>query len=119
MNEYLIPVTLFLVIGLVMGLFYYFRYRSRAQMQETVRVALDKGQELSAELIDRLGEPRKSKDADLRKGIMGVFIAIGVAVFGYLLGEDDATRALLATAALPFMIGLAYLLLWRLNAGKD
>ncbi|MDZ7644482.1 MAG: DUF6249 domain-containing protein [Woeseiaceae bacterium] len=119
MIEELIPITMFLVIGLVLGLFYYFRYRTRAEMQQTVRVALDKGQALDVELIDRLAEPRKPADADRRKGIMAIFMAIALAAFGVVMDEQDALRALLASATLPLAIGIGYLVLWRLGSGKE
>lgn len=113
--EILIPISMFIVIGVVMSLFYYFRYRTRSQMQQTVRVALERGQELSPELIDRLGEPRKAPDRDLRYGVIAVFLAIGIAVFGFALNEDDAVRPMLAISMLPLAIGIAYLVLWRLD----
>lgn len=114
----LIPIVMFVVIGVVLGLFYYFRHRTRAQMQQTVRVALERGQELSPELIDRLGEPRKSPARDLRFGVISVFLAIGIAVFGFALGEDDAMRPLLAVAVLPLAVGIAYLALWRFDKSR-
>lgn len=39
MTEELVPIVMFVVIGAVLGLFYYFRYRTRADMQLTVRTA--------------------------------------------------------------------------------
>lgn len=113
--EFLIPITMFTMIGLVLAAFYYFRFRARAEMQQTIRTALDKGQELSPELIDRLGEPRKPKQADLRKGVMAIAIAIAISAFGFLLNENDAERPLIAISVLPFTIGVAYLLLWKIK----
>lgn len=119
MYEELIPITMFAVIGIVLGLFYYFRYRSRAQMQQTVRAALERGQELSPELVDRLGEPRKSAMHDLRRGSIAVSIGVGLALFGPVLGERELLRPLLATAMLPLAIGIAYLILSRLDKQKE
>jgi hypothetical protein len=118
MHEEYIPIVMFIVIGSVLGLFYYFRYRARAEMQQTVRVALERGHELSPELIDRLGEPRKSPVQDLRRGVISIFVGIGIAVFGYFLDEQDAERPLLAISMLPFAVGIAYLILWKLDKHK-
>ncbi|HZW58675.1 MAG TPA: DUF6249 domain-containing protein [Woeseiaceae bacterium] len=118
MHEEYIPIVMFVVIGGVLGLFYYFRYRTRAEMQNTVRVALERGQELSPELIDRLGEPRKSPFQDLRRGIIAISLAIGLGLFGYVVDEPDAVRPFLAIAAFPLFVGLAYLLLWRLDRSR-
>lgn len=119
MVEELIPIVMFVVIGIVLGLFYFFRYRSRAEMQRTVRIALERGQELSPELIDRLGEQRHSPTTDLRRGMIAVALALGLGVFGFVLDEAEAVRPLIATAMLPLFVGLAYLALWRMKAGKD
>ena len=113
--EFLIPITMFSMIGLVLAAFYYFRFRARAEMQQTIRIALDKGQDLSPELIDRLGEPRKPKNADLRKGVMSISLAIAVSAFGFLVDDEEAVRPLLAISVLPLTIGLAYLVLWQLG----
>lgn len=119
MYEELIPITMFAVIGIVLGLFYYFRYRTRAEMQQTVRAALERGQELSPELVDRLAEPRKSAMQDLRRGAIAISIGVGLALFGPVLGEEEAIRPLLATAMLPLAIGIAYLILWRIDTRKN
>lgn len=119
MYEELIPITMFAVIGIVLGLYYYFRYRTRAEMQQTVRAALERGQELSPELVDRLAEPRKSGVQDLRRGAIAISIGTGLALFGPVLGEQEAIRPLLATAMLPLAIGIAYLILWRIDTRKN
>jgi preprotein translocase subunit YajC len=119
MHDNFVAIAMFAVIGLVLGLFYYFRYRTRAEMQQTVRVALERGQELSPELVDRLGEPRKSGAQDLRRGVISVLLAAGIAVFAFTLGEQEAFRPLMAIAALPLAIGIAYLILWRIDKSRD
>lgn len=119
MIEELIPIVMFVVIGIVLGLFYYFRYRTRTEMQRTVRIALERGQDLSPELIDRLGEQRHSPTSDLRRGMIAVALAIALVIFGFILDEAEAVRPLIATAMLPLFVGLAYLVLWRLKAGKE
>lgn len=119
MHEEYIPIVMFVVIGAVLGLFYFFRYRTRAEMQRTVRIALERGHDLSPELIDRLGEPRKSAITDMRRGAVAVGLALGLALFGFALGEEDALRPLLATSMLPLFVGLAYLVLYWINRNRD
>jgi Domain of unknown function (DUF6249) len=122
MVEELIPIVMFIVIGVVLSLYFYFRFRTRNEMQETVRVALEKGQELSPELIDRLGEPRKPADRDLRRGVIAMALALACISFGYFMADldDDVFHSMLAIAMLPFFISLAYLLLWKFGqAGKQ
>lgn len=119
MLEELIPIVMFTMIGVVLGLYYYFRFRTRAEMQHTVRIAIEKGQELSPELVDRLGEPRITADTYLRRGFIALALALGIATFGLLIDEEDVPQKMLAISALPFFISMAYLALWRLTKGKE
>ena len=103
---------------IVLGLLFWFRHRNRQDMQQTIRMALDKGHELSPELIDRLGHPKAPKDKDLRLAVIWLAIAVGCAAFGFAVPDpsDHAPRALLAIAAFPFAIGAAYLIMWRFTS---
>lgn len=116
--EALIPVTMFLVLGTVFALFFWFRYRMRNDMQQTIRTAIEKGQELSPEIIDRLGSRKPHPDADLRKALIWVAAAAGVGAFGIAMGvyEDEVRNIMLGIAAFPFFIGLAHAVLWRFGS---
>lgn len=113
-----VPIVMFLMMGLVAGLFLYFRHRTRAELQNTVRVALEKGQELSPELLERLGEQKKKPGHDLRRGIIAIGLACGIASFGALVGDEDALSPMLAISMLPLFVGLAYLLIWGISGRK-
>jgi hypothetical protein len=108
-----VPIIMFLTTGAVFILFFYFRFRTRRELQQTLRAAIDKGAELTPEVLDRLGEPTRPKNADLRRGLIALFVGIGFAVFAVVLGEEEATRPMLAVSAFPFLIGIAYLGLWK------
>ncbi len=120
MAEELIPIIMFLSLAAVLIFLFWFRYRSRESMNETVRMALDKGQELSPEIIDRLSQSSGGKHRDLRLGIIWLSIAVGLALLALGVGNfaTEALQGTLASAALPFAIGLGYLLLYYLT-GKD
>ncbi|MGB5626489.1 MAG: DUF6249 domain-containing protein [Woeseiaceae bacterium] len=113
MNEELIPIVMFVGLTVVFCTLFWFRYRARREMQETLRVALDKGHELTPEIIDRLGHPRASKDKDLRLGVIWLALAVGLVLIGFAVPDEDALRGLLAGAAFPFAIGIAYMILHR------
>lgn len=112
MTEELIPIVLFLTIGGVIALNFYFRYRTRQAVQQTVRAAIEQGQQLTPEVLEGLTDSLNSRNGDLRRGIISLTIGIAVFAFGMLLGEEDATAPLTAIAAFPFLIGIAYLGLW-------
>ena len=84
-------------------------------MQTTIRTALEKGQELSPEIIDRLGTPKPAKDKDLRIALIWISLAIGLAVFGWAMPDDDEEvfQVFMGISAFPISLGIAYLLMWR------
>jgi hypothetical protein len=49
----------------------------------------------------------------MRRGVIAISLGVGFAAFGLLLGEEDAVRPFLAIGAFPFLIGVAYLGLWK------
>ena len=113
MVEVIVPTVMFACLAFVFGLLFWFRYRARREMQETLRVALDKGQDLTPEIIDRLGHPKAAPDKDLRLGVIWLAVAVGLVLIGFAVPDHggDALRGLLAGAAFPFAIGVAYMIL--------
>jgi hypothetical protein len=109
-----IPTVFFLAVVVIVWLVMAFRHRSRQEVQATYRAAIERGQELTHELLDRLGEAQP-KNRDLRRGVVLAGIGLGLAAFGLILGEEDATRPLIAIGAFPFLVGIAYLGLWQFN----
>jgi len=106
---------MFTGMTIVFGLIVWFRYRARSEVQSTIRAALDKGHELSPELIDRLGHPKPAKDKDMRLGIIWLSLAIALVLIGFAVPEPEALRGTLAGAAFPFCIGVAYMILHKFS----
>ncbi len=111
----LIPIALFAVAALIVWLVSYFRFKSKAETQQTIRLALEKGNELSPEFLDRLGDPEPSKNKDLRRGLIWLGLAVGLALCGLAVPDPSghALRGCLAGAAFPFAIGVAFMIMWR------
>ena len=114
MEGILIPIALFTGLTIVLCLFFLFRYKTRSEMQATIRTALDKGQELTPEVIDRLGTPKPPKDKDLRTALVWLALAVSTAAFGFGIPDDDeeVLQIMLGFAAFPFSLGIAYLTMW-------
>lgn len=108
------------VVGpiILLGVFIWLRYKSRSELQQTLRLALDKGQELSPDLVDRLGHPKPAKNRDLRLGVIWLALAIAFGIFGQAIPDDDANTVMAGIAAFPLFIGIAYLIIWKF-AGSD
>ena len=113
MNEFWIPIVMFIGLTIVLSALVWFRFRSRSEVQQTIRAALDKGHDLTPEVIDRLGHPKPAKDKDLRLGVIWLAIAIGLVAFGFGIPEEEANRVFMGIAALPAMLGIAYLILHK------
>ena len=113
MNIEWVPITMFVSMTVVLCVLFWLRYKARSDMQSTFRAALDKGQELTPEIIDRLGHPKASKDRDMRLGVIWLSVAAGLVLIGFAVPEPEALRGTLAGAALPFCIGAAYLILHK------
>lgn len=115
MDDNIIPVVMFIAMAVVFIFFFWFRFRGRAEMQQTIRTALDRGQELTPEIIDRLGQPKAAKHADRRKATIAIALAIALGLFGVILGEEDAVRPLLGVAMFPLTIGIGYLVIAKFS----
>lgn len=110
-----IPISAFIGLTIIISLFFWFRYRARSDLQATVRTAIQQGQELSPEIVDRLGQPRRYKDQDLRLALIWLAVAVGLGLCGFFVPDPsgEAFNAMLAFAAFPLCIGIAYVIMWR------
>lgn len=118
-EDVIIPVVMFISVATVTIVWFYLKHRNRVEMQHTFRLALEKGSELTPELIRTLGDPEPSRTKDLRRALIWLSLAVGLALCGLALGEADALRGILAGAAFPFAIGCAYLLMYGYGAKKE
>jgi Na+/H+ antiporter NhaD/arsenite permease-like protein len=121
MAEELIPIVLFAMIAVIVWLVTYFRFRTRSEMQQTVRQALEKGTELTPELLDKLGTPERPADKDLRLGLIWLSVGIALALCGLFVPDPSgyALKGCLSGAVFPGMIGLAYLVMWQFTSRKE
>lgn len=110
-----VPIVMFTGLAVVISFFFWFRYRGRSELQQTIRTAIDKGQELTPEIIDRLGSPPAPKDRDLRLALLWLAIAAGLGLCAAAVSHytEEALYGVLAGAAFPLCIGVAYLIMWR------
>ncbi len=132
MGEVLGPLTglvsVILIFGGIPAIFIarsFFRSRERMQMQQTIRVAIEKGQPLPPEMIEAISRdvgPAPSATRDLRAGIVWLGIAAGLVglayAFGYSEDASDAFWPFIGFACIPGFIGLAYLIVAMFNRGR-
>jgi hypothetical protein len=121
----LIPLAPFLMVAAIVIVPAWLRTRDRREMQATVRAAIEKGQPLPPELVEALSKDVRPKmvssaHRDMRIGVILLFVAGGVALTGVALGQinDNAMYGTLSGAAIPGMIGLAFVILSFFNPNK-
>jgi len=120
----LVPISFFAMIAAIVLGPRYLKSVERQKLLETLRLAIEKGQPVPAEVISAISaEERKappSPDRDLRRGIVWLGVAVGLAAFGWVVGfeEPDATFPILGFAAFPGFIGLAFIAIALLGRGR-
>ncbi|AQR62197.1 hypothetical protein BZG35_11490 [Brevundimonas sp. LM2] len=123
--EVLIPLAPFIMVIAIVVVPAFLRSRERREMQATLRTAIDKGQPLPPEVIEALSKDGVKAPAtaarDLRVGVILLAVSIGIAIMGYGVSfeEMDALYPIAGLAAIPGMIGLAFIVLSFFNKNKD
>ncbi len=113
----------FLTGIVIVGMVGYSKNRARKDMQETIRMAIDRGQPLPTEMIEAMTrnmKPPSSAQRDIRNGIIWLAVGLGIAICGSLLSISDNESVLppLAFGAVPATIGIALIALSFFNPNK-
>ncbi len=111
----LVPIFLFFAVAVTYCFKYFFAHRAKQDVQKTVRAALERGDPMTSQLLDRLVEQPAPKRNDLRRGVISIGLGVGLAAFGFIVGDEDAVRPMIAVGFVPLLLGVAYLALWRLD----
>jgi len=134
MEDFIPVIAILSVFGTITAIAFgptYLKFRERREMQETVRRAIDKGQELPPEMVEAMTKDvtknLPSRTRDIRRGIIWLATGIGIAAFGLIndmgwQGDDwggNVGDGLLGIAAIPVTIGLAFIVLSFFNKNRD
>jgi hypothetical protein len=119
--EFVIPIvaiTMLTIFGapvLIVALIMYFGFSRNRAMHRTVRMLAEKGQPIPAALLAP-PTPEVKQRSDMRRGIVLVMVGVGLMVcFG---AWNDWEGGAWAIGVIPFVIGLGYVLVWKLEGGK-
>jgi hypothetical protein len=101
------------LIVIMIGMFAFLMSRMR---QRTIRMMVEKGQPVPAEL---LAPARRAvhQRSDVRRGVVWTMVGIGLMVF--LGAVNDWEGGAWSFGLIPFLIGLGYLMVWKLEGKKD
>jgi hypothetical protein len=106
-------ILLFGMPVIIIWLNHVYRERRRRMQHEVVMKLAEKGQPVPPELFLEPQQLQKKK-SDLSSGLTLVCIGVGVAVGFYFNGNTD----MVGWALIPFFIGLARLIAWKLEQGQ-
>lgn len=115
MVEELIPIVLFVVLGVIFMGYFYWNHRNRASIMETIQKAIETGGEFKPELLAQLGAVVNPTMRDLRRGIVFLSLGIGGLLCSLFFDIPEVVAGIRAASVFPLMLGLGFLLVWRLN----
>lgn len=117
----LVPIIALLMPIAIVGIVMYFRAKSRAEVQKTIRLAIEKGQPLPKEYLDSLQKTDvrrvKSPMDDVRTGLILMAVGIGLSVFSFMK-EGYVGGNLAGIAAIPGFIGVALFILGLIGLNR-
>ena len=100
------------VIVIMIGMFTLLVSRMR---QRTIRMMVEKGQPIPAELLAPAARSVRRR-SDVRRGVIWAMVGLGVMIF--FGAVNDWEGGAWSLGLIPFLIGLGYLLVWKLE-GKN
>ena len=103
------PVAIVIMIGI-------FSIIATRMRQRTIRMMVEKGQPVPAELLAPAtrGIRRRS---DARRGVVWTMVGLGLMI--WLAAVNDWEGGAWSFGLIPFLIGLGYLIVWKLENKKD
>lgn len=101
------------LIVMMIGMFAFFMSRMR---QRTIRMMVEKGQPVPAELLAPTKRAVRQR-SDVRRGVIWAMIGLGVMIF--FGAVNDWEGGVWSLGLIPFLIGLGYLMVWKLEGQKD
>lgn len=112
-----IPIVLivFATPVLIVATILYFSFSSRRAMHKTVRMLVEKGQPVPEALLNP--PPVIRQRSDLRRGVVLLMIGTGLMIFFGAI--NDWEGGVWSLGIIPFLIGLGYLLVWRLDVRRE
>jgi len=107
--------TLFGAPVMVVAAIMFFSYLKSRSLHRTVRTMVEKGQEVPAALF--APPPTVRARSDMRRGVILLMVGFGLMIF--FGAVNDWEGGAWALGIIPFLIGLGYLLVWKLEGPKD
>lgn len=115
MDKNVVPIILFIMVGIVICAHFYFNTRLEELKQRTLQKALDSGLPLTPVFLETVGQSFDAKLRDLRRGVILIALGLAVLIFGYAASELNPDVPVSAFSLFPLLVGFGYLLVWKLQ----
>jgi hypothetical protein len=115
----LVGIIMLIVFGapvLIVAVIMYFGFSKNRMMHKTIRMMVEKGQEVPAALLAP-PPPAVRQRSDMRRGV--ILLTVGLGLMLFFAAVNDWEGGAWAIGVIPFVIGLGYLLVWKLEGKKD
>ncbi|WP_371396883.1 DUF6249 domain-containing protein [Fretibacter rubidus] len=119
MEEIVVPIALFSIIPVIVGLVVFNRRKAQEAMSEVIKEIVSKGEPLTPEIVQSLGVRQKPKHADLRTGLILIAIGIATIFLGGAIPEDEAQTVFGGLAMFPILVGAVLVGLWAFIGRKS
>jgi len=84
MEEWLVPLAFFAMIAFIVAASVWGGVQNKRAVADTIKRAIESGQQLDAETISSLSKPARSWQQDMRGGIVLLFLAAGFLIAGFM-----------------------------------
>jgi hypothetical protein len=114
----IVAVTMLAVFGapvLIVAVIMYFGFSKTRALHRTVRLMVEKGQEVPAALLNP--PPAQRQRSDMRRGVLLLMVGLGLVIFFGVIADWDS--GVWTLGMIPALIGAGYLLVWKLEGRKD
>src|SRR5438270_13302597 len=108
--------TIFGAPVMIVAVIMYFGFSRNRMMHRTIRMMAEKGQPIPPALLAP-PTPALRQRSDMRRGVVLCMVGLGLMVFFGAVNEWEGGSW--AIGVIPFVIGLGYLLVWKLEGKKD
>ncbi len=98
---------------IIVGLVLFSRYRRRKLLHESMNKLIDSGRDIPDNLFNEI-EGTNDQDQSLRKGMTSTGLGIALIISLSLIADPTIG----SLGLIPLMIGLAHLLIWKVNSNK-
>lgn len=108
--NFLVPITFFTGLMLLVAFVQYLSYRNRRETLRVIKFALQQGGTVDQQMIETIAIARPRRFADFRRGCVLLGLTISSVVFTFLIQNAEVGNVLRAACIFPGVLGLLYLL---------